>query len=187
MSENSNKLKLKNFGLSLEEFNHLLRSLKSGDEDLFRKIFLSHGRDCIKLLQSKFGQSYEDAYDATMETLIQFRKSLIQGKLEYGNLRYIFNRMAKFYIIKKAQAKKEFSSEEMELFEGERTEEKYDLDKMQKLKQIWSRLSNEEKKILHLHYNLSMKLKDIAEKMGLTEWVVRKRKQRILEKMRALL
>ena len=173
-----------NFGLSKAEFDQLLIDLMQGDERLFEKIFVSHSTDCIKLLRSLYGIDYETAYDLTMDTLIQFRKNLIAGKFVYGNLRYLFNRMAKFCYLKKVSRKKEYSKDDIELFEVVKTEDKYDNKMLDKLKLVWSQLNEEEQELLNLHFNLGAKLIDIAQNMGVSQAAVRKRKQRIFDKIK---
>lgn len=182
--EDQSKKKI-NFGLTKEEFNSLRIELTEGNEDLFEKIFVSQAHASIKMLQKKFGLSYEDGYDATMETLIQFRKILIQGKLEYGNLRYIFNRMAKFFVMKKKKRTQEFSSDEIEIFELKNLQNNYDDEEIEKIKSVWINLEEEEKKILYLHFNLGARLKDIAQNLDISEAAVRKRKQRVLTKIKS--
>lgn len=185
MSESNHDKKSNNFGLSEAEFQSLMESLKSGNEELFEKIFVAQTQNSIKLIQSTLGQSYEDSYDATMETLIQFRKCLIQGKLKYGNLKYIFNRMAKFFVLKKLNGIKEFSSDEIEIFEKSNVENKYEPDQVEKINTAWKKLTDQEKKILYLRFNLDARLIDIAQNLGISESAVRKRKQRILDKIKS--
>ncbi len=184
MSESNHKRKSNNFGLTELEFQKMLDALKAGDEELFEKIFLSEAEESIKTLRRHHGRSYEDSYDAVMDTLIRFRSCLVEGKLVYGNLRYIFNRMVKFRVLKKITRTKEFSSDELELFDVPVVEDEYDSDQLEKMQAIWNGLKEEERKILHLRYNLDARLKDIAQNLGITESALRKRKQRILDKIR---
>ncbi len=176
-----------NFGLTEEQFIELLNMLMSGNEQLFERIFVSQAADCIKNLQRRYGATYENAYDTTMDTLIGFRRGLIMGKFKYGNLRALFNLMAKHQLLKKRNQNKERSEGDMELFEIDFVEFKYESSILSKLKLVWSQLDQDEKKMLHLHYNLGAKLVDIAQNLGLKEEAVRKRKQRILTKIRSKL
>ena len=87
-------MKSNNFGLSQIEFEELVEALRKGDESIFEKIFLSQFSNAIKHVRIKYSASNEEAYDMTMDALIKIRKLLIEGKLKYGNLKHLFNRMA---------------------------------------------------------------------------------------------
>jgi len=83
-----------NFGLSVAEFNQLAAQLADGDIQLFEQIFLSHFEFCMLYVINKYSASRDEAYDCTMDTLLDFRQKIIDGKVKYGNLRFLFTRMA---------------------------------------------------------------------------------------------
>jgi len=69
----------------------MVEQLRAGDEGLYELIFLDHFHICLNLLKNKYQASHQDAYDATMNTMLIFCRRLKQGRIEYGNLRYLFN------------------------------------------------------------------------------------------------
>ena len=71
----------KNFGLTEAAFNDLLISMQKGDNALFENIFLVHFDDCMNYLKRKYQATHEDAYDASMDTLLEFAKRLRDGKI----------------------------------------------------------------------------------------------------------
>ena len=174
-----------NFGLSEAKFDELVSRLREGDESIFETVFVSQANNCIKILQKRYRANYENAYDATMDALLEFRIKLLTGKFKYGNLRYLFNRMAQFRYLKSTN--RMIVDRDQDLVDFDLVEQKYDSLTLLKLKKIWSQLSNDEQRILYLRYDLGAKLVDIAQNMGLTEEAVRKRKQRILVKIKSQL
>lgn len=175
-------LKGKNFGLSQLEYDQLVSSLKQGKEELFEKIFLSHFDNCQQFLVTNHQVSYELAYDITMDTLIQFRQRILLGKTTYGNLRYLFTVMASQNLFKhyKKGKKVDLSPFYIEEVPG-KSEEVYDA-----LSSAWNSLENDSKKVLEEFYYNKTPLIKIANKLGITDTTMRKKKQRCLEKLRTL-
>jgi len=84
----------KNFGLSEEEFNELVKALQHGNEELFERIYLAHFSRCVNYVVNHRGAEYENAYNSTLEALLEIRKKLIAGKIKYGNLAFYYTRSA---------------------------------------------------------------------------------------------
>ena len=172
----------KNFGLSEQEFIRLTKELKEGKEALFEKIFLSHFEKCQQFLVVKYSVSTEVAYDITMDTLIQFRQRILLDKVSYGNLRYLFTMMASQNLIKRQQKSKR---PDFNLFylEGPppKGEEVFDA-----LSYAWDSLETESKSILEAFYYKKTPLVKIANRLGISDAAMRKKKQRSLEKLRGL-
>ena len=84
----------KNFGLSEEEFVQLKAQLVRGDEKLFQVIFFAHFESCMNYLKHQYKVPHEKAYDVTMDALLLFRRKILEGKVRYGNLRFLFTQMA---------------------------------------------------------------------------------------------
>lgn len=84
----------KNFGLTEDEFNRMLKALKQGDDSLFEHIYLFHYENCVKYLVKFRGATRDLAYRATMKALLETRKELIQDKLVYNNLNFLFTNKA---------------------------------------------------------------------------------------------
>ena len=84
----------KNFNLRPTEFDQMAKELKLGNDQLFQKCILQHFPDCTAYLKRKFRATPTEAYDATVDTLVEFAKKIRQGKIQYGNLRFLFTKMA---------------------------------------------------------------------------------------------
>jgi len=185
-SKNSNlksiPLKGKNFGLTNLEYDELVANLKEGKEELFEKIFLSHFDNCKQFLITNHRASKELAYDITMDTLIQFRQRILTNKTTYGNLRYLFTVMASQNLIKHFQKSKKIDFSSFH-FEGSpvKSEAIYDA-----LEYAWDTLEKESKSVLEEYYYKKTPLIKIANKLGISDSTMRKKKQRCLEKLRDL-
>lgn len=88
-----NKLAHKNFNLLESEFNELKLELQSGNEELFKQVFLSHFDYALNYVINKFNAEYNLAYDISMNTLLEFRHRIIKDKVSYGNLNFLFTQM----------------------------------------------------------------------------------------------
>jgi len=170
----------KNFGFTEVEFQEMQSQLKSGDETLFEQIFLKHFDSCISYLIKNHKIGREEAYDITMETLIDFRKRLIQGKIKYGNLRFLFTKMATQRHIKeiKVDKKKENLSS---LYDDENLEPDLLL-----LEKAMMKMGQACKDLLKLHYYEKMPLKDIAQLKDTAPATIRKQKQRCIANLKSL-
>jgi len=91
----------KNFGLTKDDFDRLVKALQLGDDQLFERIYLQHFERCLQYLINNCGADYETAYSSTMDALLEIRKDLIQGKIQYGNLAYFFTYRARKKFFKK--------------------------------------------------------------------------------------
>ena len=150
----------KNFGLSPNDFDKLALDLKKNEADFFKAVFLRHFKECMIFLQKQDGASSDDAYDATMDALIQFRRLLVEGKLKYGNLRYLFTKMA--------------SHDD-------------DQENIALLNAAWPELGPDCQDLLKLHYYGQMKLSEIAAYKEKTPAAIRKQKERCIERLRSIL
>lgn len=178
--KSSDALISQNFGLTSDQFDAMVTDLKNGNELLFEKIFLSHFQFCLKYLTANFHVDYELAYDTTMDALIDFRQKLILGKLSYGNLKYLFTKMATQLLIKKQNKESQLISLISEPDENlEDTEQR-----LVALDKAWGELSEEEKIILEHYYYLDLPLNQLADKFNKTDIAIRKQKQRAIEKLK---
>ena len=176
----------KNFGLSPNDFDRLVSDLKRNEADFFKTVFLKHFEDCMIFLQRQNGASSDDAYDATMDALIQFRRLLVEGKLRYGNLRYLFTKMASQIYLKN---KKKFQIQEIGASDMEMAEFSPgdDQENIALLNAAWTELGANCQELLKLHYYGQMKLNEIAAYRGKTPTAIRKQKERCIERIRSLL
>lgn len=171
-----------NFGLTHFEFEQMIEELRQGGGQLFEKVFLSHFRDCMTYLEKNCSASYEDAYDASMETLIQFRQLLIEGKLKYQNLRFLFTRMAVqwYWRWKKSTP----PTDPVEGIEPTEPLAEYDEESIKLLGLAWAKLGENCQRLLRDFYCNRMALVDIAKQLDQTDATLRQRKKRCVEQLR---
>lgn len=174
----------KNFGLTPEAFDLLLHKLKARDETLFQTIFLAHFEDCMNYLKSRFSLQHERAYDITMDTLLIFRRRLLEGKIRYGNIRFLFTRMASQLYLK--EINRQLPKEEMSEIQAmlDETEEPIDEESLGLLRQAWEKLCETCQNLLRRFYYHQATLKEIAEEQQKNAAALRKQKQRCVEKLR---
>lgn len=179
----------KNFGLNLMEFNKLCADLKKGDNSLFERIYLSHFKQCQNYLIQQYNISNSESYDVTMDTLINFRKSLILGKIKYGNLNFLFTRMAYFLMLKKRKHVKRLNKEELQYFTqlGLVDQDEELQARLNLIEKAIQKLSIEKQKFLEQHFKQKKKLVEMAKLSGESDATVRKRKQRILSEIKLII
>lgn len=183
----TNPDKKKNFGLSAEQFAELRQKLAAGDdEELFEHIFLLHFKECLNYVIQEDKAPEHLAYDATMDAFLSFRMKVAQGKINYGNLRYLLTRMARQHYYKRA--KKE-SSIGLDLIQDPVSEPDVDFEgnTLDLLTAGWKKLGEACKKLLHAFYYRNKALKDIALATNRKPDALRKQKQRCLDSLRAQL
>ena len=179
-------MKEKNFGVSAEEFSRMQTSLKNGDENLFEQVFLSHFEKCLIYLKRNYNISHEESYDTCMETLLDFRKGLINDKYTYGNLNFLFTRMASqryFKTSKVLKTTQSLSAHEREV-NNLSSEEKVDEEELTILNKAWERLGASCKLLLKNYYYENRKLKTMAEDQSKSPATLRKQKERCLSNLR---
>jgi RNA polymerase sigma factor (sigma-70 family) len=169
-----------NFGLSRIDFDVMIEKLKDGDESIFEHVFLAHFGDCMSYLKQNYSVEHERAYDITMDTLIIFRGKLLEGKIDYGNLRYLFTKMASQVFLKEIEKHKRLQDVIIEEEVGvEYSEELFDA-----LAKVWDEFDGEEKIILQAYYYDNTPLSILSTKMGISDVSIRKKKQRAMEKLK---
>ncbi len=179
---------IQNFGLKQTTFSDMLNALQQGDETLFEHVFVKHFSDCRNYLMRECDASAEDAYDITVETIISFRKRLIEGKIEYGNLRYYFTKMAKDNFLKLLERNKRLPVGEFVLNEADREDEpsnEFDADQLLYLEKAWSKLNPDCQKLLRSHIYDGLQLKQVALLLNENEANIRKRKERCMDKLKS--
>lgn len=176
-------MKEKNFGLTKETFDALVLDMRDGKEDLFEKIFLSHFERCMIYLQQNYGLTHEQSYDASMETLLEFRKGLINNKYVYGNLNFLFTKMAsqKFF---KASKREMIYSPLAEGIDVEVAPMVLDEDEISILNRAWNKLGNNCQLLLKMFYYENRKLKELADEASKTPASMRKQKERCMNALR---
>lgn len=176
----------KNFGLSRTAFHQLLEALRSGDDDLYQQVFLAHFEDCLSFLQLQYKASHQDAYDASMDSLVAFCDLLKKGRIQYGNLRFLFTQMAGQIYYRKRKEDSRFleltSDEDM----ADEPDEDLPSDALDTFNQAWPRLGKDCQQLLKSFFYDQKKLKDIATQLEKNETAIRKQKQRCMTKLQEI-
>jgi len=173
----------KNFGLDEEEFLLLIEKLKQGDEKMFETIFLKHFEDCIKYLEINFGADYTDAYDSTMDTLLEFRRLILLDKVNYGNLRYLYTKMASQKLLKGKKKMERIDLKET-MPEIKSTEAVFDELDLEILDKAWNKMGTDCKLLLKQFYYQKIQLSEIALNQDKTAGAIRKQKERCVNLLR---
>lgn len=172
----------RNFGLSQTEFEQMAELLKNGDQQLFERIFLHHFKPCMQFLMHFKHCSHTNAYDATMNTLLEFRQMILDDKLTYGNLRYLFTRIAVFRVLKMTKKETNFVSDE---FLKNTPTEQNDIDpeSLHILSLALEKLKEECKQLLKMYYYDKIPWAQIAELLQTNAANARKRGERCREQL----
>ncbi len=173
----------KNFGLTEEAFKTLVVELQNGNEEIFQHIFLSHFENSMSYLKRNCSLSHEQSYDACMDTLIEFRKRLIQNKVSYGNLNYLFTKMASQRFFKNAKKDNRYQSlpDGLEIVAEEMV---LDNQEIVVLNKAWNKLGESCQTLLKRYYYDNVKLIRMAEEDNKKPESMRKQKQRCLNTLR---
>lgn len=175
-----------NFGLTEAEFHELRDKLEQGDEALFEVVFLSHFEKCYEYVIQEDNASPNQSYDATMEAFYSFRTKIAEGKIKYGNLRFLLTRMARQHFYKSLRRKSPVSldliQETPESIHVSFEEETFEL-----LRKAWATLGQSCKELLHAFYYGEQTLKDISASTGQKYVTLRKRKQRCMDKLKTFM
>ena len=177
------RLTEKNFGLSEDAFKEMVTNLQAGDEQLFEQVFLSHFKSCVVLIKKKFKAPHQDAYDATMNAMLAFCRNLKAGKVEYGNLRYLFTQMATHNYLK--WVKRQSKTEEFTQFDLSEELPRFDQESYELLGQAFAKLGEGCRDLLNAFYYNENSLQQISEKTSRSYAAIRKQKQRCIEKLRS--
>lgn len=173
----------KNFHLSENQFTEMVFRLQSGDNALFKQVFIAHSADCINYLQVTYKAEYDEAYDAMLDTMINYRQRLVDGKVSYGNLRFLFLQMASQHYIRQQTAKSKVVYAD-QFDEAEEEEVSISEDQLSMLGQAWKDLGEVCRDLLKMNFYDGLKLNEIAKKMDKSDVAVRKQKERCLEQLK---
>ena len=180
-----NQIVFNNFDLSQDEFQQMLKALQNGDETLFEKVFLSHFKACSRFLEDRFNASPTDAYDASMEALLKFHQRLKDGKIRYGNLRYLFTQMAgQIYLKSKRSPQPQTLPDNFDMVDESTAN--FSKETLAIFAQAWQNLCGDCRGLLQAFYYEKTPLIEIARKIDKTDVALRKQKQRCLEKLRSV-
>lgn len=174
-----------NFGLSKAEFQKHVESLKNGDNSLILNCMLNQLQDSILYLQKKFSVSKEHSYDICMSTFVEFMNKILQNKITYGNLRFLYSRMCVNNLIDEVKKKRKIQEATNNYLK--QSEDNPDTSEFLKiLETIIIHLNDKEKHLITQIYYSGKPMQLIAEDHNLSYSNLRKKKQRIVEKLREL-
>ena len=174
----------KNFGLSPAEFEELRAALADGDQRLLEKVFLAHFEDCMKFLVSRDQVSKQVAYDATMAALTRFHDLILGGKLRYGNLRYLFTKMARQNYLQTSQRQRIFTALTDSAYDIPEEEPDFPDDAFGTMKRAFAMLGADCRELLRNYYYRERSLKNIAAAQGRGAPAVRKQKSRCVARLK---
>ena len=169
--------KNKNFKLAPQEFENMLSQMQRGDDSLFEKIYLSQFEDTVKYIMGRFKVNNSQAYDVCMEALLKFRRKLLRGSVNYGNMQFLFNQIASQKFLDSLNKKDTTPLN----IEDSNTLTNDHLDALEK---AWKRLCKSCSELLENHYYKNKELIVIAENLDKSDVAIRKQKQRCIEKLR---
>lgn len=174
-----------NFGLSKAEFLRYSENLKDGDDSFITKYMVHQLPESIAFLKNKFSISREESYDICMNTFLEFRNKIIQNKIQYGNLRFLYSRMcANNFIDGEKRKKKVKEAINSFLNQSEETPNKNEF--FNRLDSSIKFLNQDQQLLIKEIYYSGKSMEDIAEEQNLKYANLRKKKQRILVKLREL-
>lgn len=174
-----------NFGLTKHEFNQFVDKVKNGDESLFIRVFNVHFKSSVRYIQNKFSISEESAYDICMDTMIEFRSKLKTGKISYGNIRYLYTKMAVHRYLDGLK-KKNKVNEAIQVFMGETSNLSISQSEfLSMLNSALGRLDESQRHIIKEIFYSGKDTEQIIEDNDITYTNFRKRKQRSLEKLKS--
>ncbi|MCB0637600.1 MAG: sigma-70 family RNA polymerase sigma factor [Lewinella sp.] len=172
----------KNFGLTEAEFLHLAEQLREGKHELYEQVFLVHFGSCMDYVKYRCKAPHAEAYDATMEAMLDLCRRIKAGKIGYGNLRYLFTRMACQHYAQ-ANGRNDLFAELAGIDVIDERDEVTEAA-LDTLDEAWETLGQPCQRLLRGFYFNRRSLKGIAEQSGRTEAALRKQKQRCLELLR---
>ncbi|TPN83008.1 RNA polymerase sigma factor [Aquimarina algicola] len=173
----------KNFGLTETSFNKLVADLQKNDTQFFEQVFLKQFGETLKYLCREYKSSYEDAYDATMDALLEFRTRFVDGKLKYGNLRFLFTKMASQMWLKN-QKKATTDIDGIAYLAQKEETDTIPSEAFTKLSSAWESLGESCKQLLTWHFYGKMKLTEIAEEIQKSPATIRKQKERCIKQLK---
>ncbi len=174
-----------NFGLTKSEFDQFVSKVKAGDESLFIRVFNVHFKSSVRYIQNKFNISEEVAYDTCMETLLEFRSKLKMGKITYGNVRYLYTKMAVHRYLDDMK-KKNKVNEAIQIFLGKDVNLSIsDSEFLSKLNTAIENLNESQRQIIKEIFYSGKDTDQIIEDNDISYATFRKRKQRSIEKLKS--
>lgn len=180
-----------NLGLTKREFDLLQIALKNGDESLIEKMYLSNMKNTIGIIIKRTQCKKEEAYQASMEALLEIRSDLLNDRIRYGNLKSYFTTRAIKIFYKSKSKKKIVQSKltpEMEFIDDSKFEESLierDLNRI--IRKSINKLGPDCQSILKWHYYQNQKMSEIAIRLEKSHEAVRKQASRCRTTLKRIL
>ncbi len=178
------RMEHKNFGLTEASFKKLIADLKRNDTYFFEQVFLKQFKETMNYLCREYKSNHEDAYDATMDALIDFRARFVDGKLQYGNLRFLFTRIASQMLFRNLKMSNTNIDGVALLAPEIDVEPTESIEELGRLNKAWHILGDSCKQLLTWHFYGKMKLSEIAEEVQKTPATIRKQKERCIKQLK---
>ena len=127
---------------------------------------------------------YAEAYDSSMDAMLDLCRRIKSGRIQYGNLRFLFTRVACQYCNnrkKEGQVLEALDGVEPEPIRPDVPDDLLDL-----LEESLDRIDEPCRSLLQQFYFYKQPLKELAALAGRTEAALRKQKQRCLAGLRSL-
>lgn len=173
-----------NFNLSKKEFDAFVMQLKQGDSSMFTTVFNEQFQESVQYISSKFNISSDVAYDACMDTMIVFRDKIMEDKIKYGNMRYLFTRMAANTYLDNIKRNKRINTA-IAVFTNDDKNVNQDKEGFfNKLDSVVNQLNEEHKSLINDLFYSTKSLEQIASEKNIAYATLRKRKERVLTRLR---
>jgi len=173
-----------NFDLSESQFEELLQEMQNGNEILFEQTFLAHFEYAMKYLMNKHKASRDNAYDVVMNVMIEFRNRLLDGKIRYGNLSFMFSQMCTQRYRRQMGHKLDV---EDYTYQSSIEETTIDEETFEALDSALEKLGENCQKIIKDVYFNKKSFKDLAKAYDTAAATLRKQKERCITKLKMLL
>lgn len=171
----------KNFGLTKAEFNRLCVRLKEGDELLFETTFMTHFEQAMNYLKKVNGALHNDAYDIVMNVLIEFRKRILDDKVKYGNLKFMFTQMC---VQRYKRQKTDKWNVDDYFYVSQYETNVIDEEMFTMLEEAMNELGDRCRKIIEEIYYLRSSYKSLEQKYNIAASNLRKQKERCMTKLK---
>lgn len=173
-----------NFGLTKNEFDQFVEKVRGGDESMFVRVFNIHFKASVRYIQNKFGISEELAYDTCMDTMIEFRSKLKAGKINYGNIRFLYTKMAVHRYLDDLKRKNQIK-EAIRIFTGANSQYNLkDVEFFGLLNAAIDQLEDRQRHMIKEIFYSGKDIQQILQENEITYATFRKRKQRSLKKLK---
>ncbi|MEL6636909.1 MAG: sigma-70 family RNA polymerase sigma factor [Bacteroidota bacterium] len=182
----------KNLGLRRGEFKNLLRRLQTGDEELIERVYLGQFKRCVQFLIHRCGGQYEEAYQCTMDALLEIRRDLLEERIYYGNLDFYFTKRAVGKLNKLRSRRRqqivEVTLDGLDFAAEERIESEIAAEELRAtIAEAFQKLCDDCRTILRQYYYEEQSFKAIAVQLQKSHAAIRKRATRCREQLRKYL